>query len=455
MRSGARRGGERRTRPAVARAGPRPRGGRRRRPAVRAGAASTCTRTPVRHFLATGDGDRWSATRTWTPTGAELVVHPGHRRQGIGGRCSTRCEPRRRPSSALGARRPAGRARVRRRPRLATGRATLWQLRRPLTDADPGRPAAGRDHAAPVRARAGRGRLGRGERRAPSPTTPSRAPGPPGTSGCARPSRGSTRPASCSRSATTARSPASTGRRCTTRPAADRRGLRARGRPVRAGDAARAGADRGRPALPARPRAGRRACSTWTTTTRPRYGSTSGSASPNGTPTCSSGVLDRRSARSPGRQPAATSRSARGANLFRLSSPALVRSATSSLPSSPAPPPCRRHLSRPASRRAGHRRPPGGTHVKLQRHGLIAGLVVGVLALSACGSDNNDSTAAAERQQRVRQRTGRLPRLRLRHAVLGRLERPEDRGHAVGPAVPEPVRGRLDQLPGPGLRRRP
>jgi phosphate transport system substrate-binding protein len=32
--------------------------------------------------------------------------------------------------------------------------------------------------------------------------------------------------------------------------------------------------------------------------------------------------------------------------------------------------------------------------VKLQRHGLVAGLVVGVLALSACGSDNNDSSSA-------------------------------------------------------------
>jgi phosphate transport system substrate-binding protein len=32
--------------------------------------------------------------------------------------------------------------------------------------------------------------------------------------------------------------------------------------------------------------------------------------------------------------------------------------------------------------------------VKLQRHGLVAGLVVGVLALSACGSDNTDSTDA-------------------------------------------------------------
>jgi phosphate transport system substrate-binding protein len=32
--------------------------------------------------------------------------------------------------------------------------------------------------------------------------------------------------------------------------------------------------------------------------------------------------------------------------------------------------------------------------VKLQRHGLVVGLVVGVLALSACGSDNNDSNTA-------------------------------------------------------------
>jgi phosphate transport system substrate-binding protein len=32
--------------------------------------------------------------------------------------------------------------------------------------------------------------------------------------------------------------------------------------------------------------------------------------------------------------------------------------------------------------------------VKLQRHGLVAGLVVGVLALSACGSDNTESSSA-------------------------------------------------------------
>jgi phosphate transport system substrate-binding protein len=32
--------------------------------------------------------------------------------------------------------------------------------------------------------------------------------------------------------------------------------------------------------------------------------------------------------------------------------------------------------------------------VKLQRYGLVAGLVVAVLALSACGSDNNDSSSA-------------------------------------------------------------
>ena len=33
--------------------------------------------------------------------------------------------------------------------------------------------------------------------------------------------------------------------------------------------------------------------------------------------------------------------------------------------------------------------------MKLQRYGLVAGLVVGVLALSACGSDNNDSSSSA------------------------------------------------------------
>ena len=58
-------------------------------------------------------------------------------------------------------------------------------------------------------------------------------------------------------------------------------------------------------------------------------------------------------------------------------------------------------------------------------------------------------------RQRRQQRVRGVPRLRLGHAVLGRLERPEDRGHAVDPAVPEPVLGGLDQLPGPGLRRRP
>ena len=33
--------------------------------------------------------------------------------------------------------------------------------------------------------------------------------------------------------------------------------------------------------------------------------------------------------------------------------------------------------------------------MKLQRYGLVAGLVVGVLALRACGSDNNDSSSSA------------------------------------------------------------
>ena len=33
--------------------------------------------------------------------------------------------------------------------------------------------------------------------------------------------------------------------------------------------------------------------------------------------------------------------------------------------------------------------------MKLQRHGLVAGLVVGVLALSACGSDNTDSSSGS------------------------------------------------------------
>ena len=113
--------------------------------------------------------------------------------------------------------------------------------------------------------------------------------------------------------------------------AADRRGVRARRRPVRAGDAARPGADR-RPACAICATAGwPRCCSTWTTTTPPRCGSTSGSASPNGTPTCSSGVPARAiSARSPARSPGATRRvPACAANLFRLRSPALVRSATS------------------------------------------------------------------------------------------------------------------------------
>ena len=45
------------------------------------------------------------------------------------------------------------------------------------------------------------------------------------------------------------------------------------------------------------------------------------------------------------------------------------------------------------SRRVAPRHSLGGTYVKLQRHGLVAGLVAGMLALSACGSDNTDNNA--------------------------------------------------------------
>ena len=151
----------------------------------------------------------------------------------------------------------------------------------------------------------------------------------PRTCGCARPSRGSTRPASCSPAATTARCSASTGPRCTRRrrrpPIGEVYVLGVD--PAAQGAAARAGADRRRPAhLRDRGLAEVMLYVDEDNAGRGRLYERLGFT--DGTPTCSSAVPDRRPARSPGRQPAATSRSARGANLFRLSSPALVRSAT-------------------------------------------------------------------------------------------------------------------------------
>ena len=90
-----------------------------------------------RHFLATRDGELVGYAHL-DADGAELVVHPDHRRQGVGGRLLDALE-----SAGAGlvwahGRLPAALAFAAARGWVAA--RTLWQLRRPLTDEIPDAP---------------------------------------------------------------------------------------------------------------------------------------------------------------------------------------------------------------------------------------------------------------------------------------------------------------------------
>ena len=90
-----------------------------------------------RHFLATRDRILVGYAHL-DADGAELVVHPDHRRQGIGGRLLDALES---AGARLGwahGRRPAALAFA--AARGWTAARTLWQLRRPLTDEIPDAP---------------------------------------------------------------------------------------------------------------------------------------------------------------------------------------------------------------------------------------------------------------------------------------------------------------------------
>jgi mycothiol synthase len=90
-----------------------------------------------RHFLATGDGTLLGYAHL-DADGAELVVHPDHRRQGIGGRLLDALE-------SAGAELAWAHGRLRAALAFAAARGwtatrTLWQLRRPLTGEIPDAP---------------------------------------------------------------------------------------------------------------------------------------------------------------------------------------------------------------------------------------------------------------------------------------------------------------------------
>ena len=153
-------------------------GGRRRRPAVRARCSCDL------------HGERRPSTSS-PPATATLV---GYAHLDAGRRASSSCTPTtagRGSAAGCSTRSEVGRGRARvwahgRRPaalafaaaRGWTAARTLWQLRRPLTDELPDAAAAGRDHAAPVRARGRTRTPGSRSTPAPSPTTRSRAAGP-------------------------------------------------------------------------------------------------------------------------------------------------------------------------------------------------------------------------------------------------------------------------------------
>jgi mycothiol synthase len=90
-----------------------------------------------RHFLATRDGTLVGYAHL-DADGAELVVHPGHRRQGIGGRLLDALESAGAELGWAHGRRPAAVAFA--AARGWTAARTLWQLRRPLTDEIPDAP---------------------------------------------------------------------------------------------------------------------------------------------------------------------------------------------------------------------------------------------------------------------------------------------------------------------------
>ena len=90
-----------------------------------------------RHFLATRDGDLVGYAHL-DADGAELVVHPDHRRQGIGGRLLDALESAGAELAWAHGRRPAALAFA--AARGWTAARTLWQLRRPLTDEIPDAP---------------------------------------------------------------------------------------------------------------------------------------------------------------------------------------------------------------------------------------------------------------------------------------------------------------------------
>jgi mycothiol synthase len=90
-----------------------------------------------RHFLATDDGALVGYAHLGAD-GAELVVHPDHRRQGIGSRLLDALESAGAALAWAHGRRPAALAFAAARGWTAT--RTLWQLRRPLTAEIPDAP---------------------------------------------------------------------------------------------------------------------------------------------------------------------------------------------------------------------------------------------------------------------------------------------------------------------------
>ena len=232
---------------------------------------------------------------------AELVVHPppggaGSARAGHGA-------PATRAAEVLGARRPSRRPRLRRARSASTGAGCCGRCGarcsprcrrtgsrgRPVRDVPAGRTTRRPGWRVNARAFAEPPRAGPLDRARPAR--------------CARPSRGSTRPASCSPSTartTAARLPLDQGAPGRGRPS--RRSARctssASTRAVTAG--AGLGPDHRRPAPPARPGPDRPPCCTWTSRTPPPWRSTGGWASRSSRPTSPTSVrADRCSSPSP------------------------------------------------------------------------------------------------------------------------------------------------------------